>query len=48
MNIVEHMFLLPVGTYPMYMPRRGPPSGEARESTHGAEGVCNPIRGTTI
>jgi hypothetical protein len=24
------------------------PSGEARESTQGAEGVCNPIGGTTI
>jgi hypothetical protein len=24
------------------------PNGEARESTQGAEGVCNPIGGTTI
>jgi hypothetical protein len=24
------------------------PSGGARESTQGAEGVCNPIGGTTI
>jgi hypothetical protein len=24
------------------------PNGEARESTPGAEGVCNPIGGTTI
>jgi hypothetical protein len=24
------------------------PNGEARESTKGAEGVCNPIGGTTI
>ena len=24
------------------------PSGEARESTQGAQGVCNPIGGTTI
>jgi hypothetical protein len=23
-------------------------NGEARESTQGAEGVCNPIGGTTI
>jgi hypothetical protein len=26
----------------------GPPNGKARESTQGAEGVCNPIGGTTI
>jgi hypothetical protein len=26
----------------------GAPNGEARESTQGAEGVCNPIGGTTI
>jgi hypothetical protein len=24
------------------------PNGGARESTHGAKGVCNPIGGTTI
>jgi hypothetical protein len=24
------------------------PNGEARESTQGAEGVCNPVGGTTI
>jgi hypothetical protein len=24
------------------------PNGEVRESTQGAEGVCNPIDGTTI
>jgi hypothetical protein len=24
------------------------PNGEARESTQGAEGVCNPIGGTTL
>jgi hypothetical protein len=26
----------------------GPPNGGARESTQGAEGVCNSIGGTTI
>jgi hypothetical protein len=26
----------------------GPISGGARDSTQGAEGVCNPIGGTTI
>jgi hypothetical protein len=24
------------------------PNGEARENTQGAEGICNPIGGTTI
>jgi hypothetical protein len=24
------------------------PNGEARESTQGAEGICNPVGGTTI
>jgi len=26
----------------------GPPNGGARESTQGAEGICNPIGGITI
>jgi hypothetical protein len=26
----------------------GPPNGEARESTQGDKGVCNPMGGTTI
>jgi hypothetical protein len=32
----------------VYKMEHGAPNGEARESTQGAEGVCNPIGGTTI
>jgi hypothetical protein len=32
----------------IYRMKRRAPNGEARESTQGAEGVCNPIGGTTI
>ena len=56
MNIVEHVFLLPVETSSGYMPRRGiaessgsiMSNGEVRENTQGAEGVYNPIGRTTI
>jgi hypothetical protein len=53
MNIVGHAFFLLVGTFSEYMPvsywmDHGFPNGEARESTQGAKGICNPIGGTTI
>jgi hypothetical protein len=32
----------------IYKTEHRAPNGEARESTQGAEGVCNPIGGTTI
>jgi hypothetical protein len=41
MNMVEHVSLLPVGTSSGYIPRRG-------IWILGAEGVCNPVGGTTI
>jgi hypothetical protein len=37
--------LMPGGKLWMY---HRAPSGEARESTQGAKGICNPIGGTTI
>ena len=49
MNIVEHVSLLYVGASFGYMPRSGiAASSDVRGRTEGAEGVCNPIGGTTI
>jgi hypothetical protein len=38
---------MPVLTVTYRMEHRAP-NGEARESTQGAKGICNPIGGTTI
>jgi hypothetical protein len=32
----------------LWLRKSATPNGGARESTQGAEGVCNPIGGTTI
>jgi hypothetical protein len=44
---VDNTFLLIRNNGLKKMEHRAP-NGEARESTQGAEGVCNPIGGTTI
>jgi hypothetical protein len=43
-NFVSQKWMLTV----IYWMELRAPNGEAKESTQGVEGVCNPIGGTTI